>query len=201
MPKLEAILEAARDNYEDVFSTVESARFDFIASDDDTVVTDSYTLTNRTFAMVGRRIGSIVRALVDLYVNTPSVANLTRTPPEAYLIPRTWADVVERLEILGLEFQTLEHEYRGSVQALNIPRSSLDGGIYEVAVLNTVTTEPMERGVVLPPGSFWVSTRQRTAALAFIMLEPENIDSYVTFNIIPMVEGIEYPVFRVMAVA
>lgn len=196
--KLQAILETARDNYEDVYSAVEGARADFIQSTDDIVVTDSYALTNCTFTMVDRRDGSIVQVPIDFYVTTPSVANLTRARPEAYIIPRTWADIIERLEILGLEVQTLEHEYRGSVQALNITSSSLDTEIYEGAVLNTVTTEPMEREVVLPAGSFWVSTRQKNAALAFIALEPENIDSFVTFNIIPMIEGDEYPVFRVM---
>lgn len=56
----------------------------------------------------------------------------------------------------------------------------------------------MHREVVLPAGSFRVSTRQKNAALAFIALEPENIDSYVTFNIIPVSAGDEYPVFRLM---
>lgn len=44
-----------------------------------------------------------------------------------------------------------------------------------------------------------MSTRQKNAALAFIALEPENIDSYVTFNYIPLETGDEYPIFRVMA--
>lgn len=83
-------------------------------------------------------------------------------------------------------------------------------------MLNTVTTEPLEaREVVLPVGSFRASTRQKNAALAFIALEPENIvsvdicrcclglgltvsqDSFVTLNIIPMMEADVYPVFRI----
>lgn len=196
--KLEAILETARDNYEEVYTNIESARADFIVGTDDIVITDSYTLSNRTFTMVDRRNGSIVQVPVDFYITTPSVANLTRARPEAYIIPRTWSDVAERLEILGLDVDVMEHEYRGSVQALNITSSSIDTEIYEGAVLNTVTTEPLEREVVLPVGSYRVSTRQKNAALAFIALEPENIDSFVTFNIIPMEVADEYPVFRVM---
>ena len=61
----------------------------------------------------------------------------------------------------------------------------------------TVTTEAKEREIELPTGSFRVSTRQRNAALAFIALEPENSDSYVSFNIIPVERGDEYPIFRV----
>ena len=197
--KLETILETARDNHEQVYSTVESARSDFIAGTDDIVITDYFTPTNRTFTMVDRRNGSVVQVPIDFYVSTPSVANLTRARPEAYLIPRTWADIASRLRILGLEVQELEHEFRGPVSALNITSAGWESEIYEGAVLNTVTTAPLpEREVVLPRGSFWVSTRQKNAALAFIALEPENIDSFVTFNIIPMVAGDEYPVFRVM---
>lgn len=59
--KLEAILETARDNHEDVLSTVENAHQDFIAANDDIVVTDSYILTNRTFTMVNRHNSSVVQ--------------------------------------------------------------------------------------------------------------------------------------------
>lgn len=44
-----------------------------------------------------------------------------------------------------------------------------------------------------------VSTRQKNAALAFVTLEPEGIDSYVRFNLIPVQTGDEYPIFRVLS--
>jgi hypothetical protein len=50
----------------------------------------------------------------------------------------------------------------------------------------------------LPAGSFLVSTRQKNAGLALNALEPENIDSYASFNIIPLEVGDEYPIFRVV---
>ncbi|ETN39189.1 uncharacterized protein HMPREF1541_05412 [Cyphellophora europaea CBS 101466] len=196
--KLETILETARDNFDNVLSTIEDARESFISSDDDIVVTDYFTPKNRTFTMVNRNTGEIEQVDIDYWVSTPSVANLTRPRPEAYLIPKTWSDVVAKLENYGLEVETLDYEYRGVVEALNITSSELDDSIYEGTVLNTVTTEPMYREVVLPAGSYLLSTRQKNAALAFIALEPENIDSFVTFNIIPMDVGDEYPVFRIM---
>ncbi|EME80267.1 uncharacterized protein MYCFIDRAFT_31716 [Pseudocercospora fijiensis CIRAD86] len=196
--KLEAILETARDNHLEILQNVETARQEFIKSDEDIVVTDSYTLQNRTFTMVDRKTGSIVQVPIDFYATTPSVANLTRSRPEAYIIPRPWHEVAERLRILGLEVETLDSAYRGTVQALNITSSSLEGVIYEGHVLNTVTTEPKEKEVLLPAGSFWVSTRQKNAALAFIALEPENVDSYVTFGIVPVEAGDEYPIYRVL---
>ena len=52
--------------------------------------------------------------------------------------------------------------------------------------------------VELPPGAFWVDNRQKNAGLAMMALEPEGVDSYVSFNIVPVEEADEYPVFRVM---
>jgi hypothetical protein len=196
--KLEAILETARDNFDNVLSTIEDAREEFIASNDDIVVTDYFTQTVRNFTMVNRNTGQIEQVEVDFWETTPSVANLTRPRPEAYLIPRTWSDVAAKLANYGLEVETLDYEFRGTVEVLNITSSVLDDSIYEGHVLNTVTAEPIYKEVRLPPGSFRVSTRQKNAALAFITLEPENIDSFVTFSIIPMDVADEYPVFRMM---
>ncbi|KAG8623347.1 hypothetical protein KVT40_008323 [Elsinoe batatas] len=187
--KLESALEYARANFDIVLSTIESARADFISSNADIVVTDYYTRTNRTFTLVP----------VDFFETTPSVANLTRARPEAYLIPRTWFDVVAKLRNFGLEVQELDYEYRGTVEALNITSSVLEDVIYEGTVLNSVTTSSFEREVSLPSGSFLVSTRQKNAGLAFIALEPENIDSFVAFNIIPLERGDEYPIFRILS--
>lgn len=195
--KLESALEYARANFDDVLSTIEAARADFIASDASIVVTDYFTRTNRTFTLVNRQSGAIEQVPVEVFDSTPSVANLTRARPEAYLIPRTWSDVAAKLRNFGLEVQELDYEYRGTVAALRIVSSELDDVLYEGAVLNTVTTEEFQKEMNLPSGSYLVSTRQKNAALAFIALEPENIDSFVTFNIIPLEEGDEYPIFRV----
>ncbi|KAK8121570.1 hypothetical protein PG984_010240 [Apiospora sp. TS-2023a] len=195
--KMEAILELARDRTDEIYATVEGAIVEFINIDDDIVVTDSYPRSNRTFTMIDQRDGTVVQAPVTWYETTPSRANLTRARPEAYLIPRSWSDIAERLEILGLEVETMEDEFRGRVEAMTVASSTLGSRLYEGQVLNTVTTETSTRDIVLPAGSFRISTRQKNAALAFTALEPENIDSYVTFNIIPVGRGEEYPVFRI----
>lgn len=130
---------------------------------------------------------------------TKAVANLTRARPSAYLIPRSWADIAEKLSTLGLEVETIKHEYIGTVESRNITSSKVASGFYEGTFLNTVTTsEGFEREIVLPAGSFKVDTKQKNAALAFVALEPENIDSFVSFNVIPLDQGDEYPIFRIV---
>ncbi|OTA37684.1 hypothetical protein BTJ68_02510 [Hortaea werneckii EXF-2000] len=193
-----SLLEAAASNYEQVYSTMTSAIEDFISSDEDIVVTDSPTIEMREYPFVNTDTVSIVRPTVEFASTTPTNANLTRLRPEAYLIPRAWVDIAERLRIYGLEVEELDYAYHGPVEALNVTSSTLGEMRYEGAVLQTVETRTVNREISLPLGSFWVSTRQKNIGLAFNALEPENIDSYVTFGIIPLEENDEYPIFRVM---
>ncbi|KAF7194789.1 Carboxypeptidase 2 [Pseudocercospora fuligena] len=196
--KLEAVLERARDDTENLYALIEGAREDFITSTDDIVITDATTTINRTYPLVSVTNGSVVEVPVT-FIETPTVANLTRSRPEGYLIPKTWSDIAAKLKILGLEIQTLEYEYRGTVEALTVTSSTIDPTLYEGHVLNTVTTDASQKQVHLPAGSFYVSTRQKNAALAFAVLEPESLDSYVTFNFVPVDANDEYPIYRVLA--
>lgn len=195
---VQSIVQTAADNAADVYETMTAAIADFVESTEDVVITDYSNIINRTFTMVNKSNGSVVQAPIRFAGTTPVIANLTRARPEAYLIPVSWPDLAQRLSDSGLEVQTLDYTYRGTVEALTIATAELATEYYEGTVQVTVTTEASEKEVELPAGSFLVSTRQRNAGLAFIALEPENIDSYVSFNIIPVAEGDEYPVFRVL---
>lgn len=196
---LEGIIQTASDNADEVRDVVEAGIAGFVNGKDDIVITDSSEGYMRNWTFVEYESGDLVQVPVEFYSTTPVIANLTRLRPEAYLIPRAWADIAARLEASGLEVQRLPYDYRDSAEALNITSVTFDDSYYEGAILTTVTTKSSERYIELPAGSFWVSTKQKNAALAFVALEPENIDSYVSFNIIPMEVGDEYPVYRVMS--
>jgi hypothetical protein len=194
---LEAFLNIARQDVDEVLEIIESAIEQFISSDDDIVLSDSQPSENRTFTFVDIRNGSLVQVPIEYLSSTPALANQTRTRPEAYLIPRNWMDVAERLKIMGVEMEELKYEYRGAVEAYNITSSQLEDEYYEGVVRNHVTTGSfVKEDLVLPVGSWRVSTRQKKAAQAFIALEPEIAESFVSFSIIPVGEGAEYPIFR-----
>lgn len=175
--KLEAVLETARDS-PDLIDIIENARQEFISSTENIVVTDASETINTTYPLVSVADGTVVDVPVT-FIQTPTLANLTRSRPEAYLIPRTYSDIVARLEVFGLEVETLEYEFHGTVEVLTAATSELGAELYEGHVLNTITTTAAQKEVHLPAGSFLVSTRQKNAALAFAVLEPESLDSYV----------------------
>lgn len=196
---LSSIVQTAADNADKVFSTVEGGIHDFVESKEDIVITDYSETDIRPFTMVDVSNGNVVTPPVRFASTTPALANLTRARPEAYLIPVAWADLADRLRVAGLEVETLDKPWKGVVEAHTITSTEFEKSYYEGVVRVTTTTEVDEREVTLPAGSFRVSTRQKNAALAFVALEPENIDSYVTFNIVPMAKDDVYPIYRVMS--
>lgn len=196
---LVSIIETAAKEAADVYKTVEGGIEEFIGSTDDIVITDYSETAIRPFTMVDNRSGDISRQPVRFASTTPAFANLTRSRPEAYLIPVAWADLAERMRVYGLEVETLEDGWEGSVEALTITSTSIASSYYEGVIRVTATAEAKPLELSLPPGSFLVSTRQKNAALAMIALEPENIDSFVSFNIVPVARGDEYPIFRVLS--
>lgn len=192
-----SIVQTASDNAAKVLQTVEGGIKKFISSSEDIVITDYSKASIRPFKMIDVNNGSIVSPPVRFASTTPVIANLTRSRPEAYIIPAAWSDLAERLRVAGLEVKTLNKPWEGTVEALTITSASFDNQYYEGVVLVKVQTETNKRELTLPAGSFLVSTRQKNAGLAFVALEPENIDSYVSTNIVPVSTGDEYPVFRI----
>ncbi|EHA53475.1 hypothetical protein MGG_14109 [Pyricularia oryzae 70-15] len=124
------------------------------------------------------------RRVATQLVKTEAILDMARDRAgEVYkTVEDAWA-----VFILGLEVERLGYVFSQTVEVLNATSSSLARILYEGHVLNTVTTGTYQREVVLP----------KNAASAFLALEPEIIDSYVTINIIPLKVGEEYPIFRI----
>ncbi|CRJ95719.1 hypothetical protein BN1708_002052, partial [Verticillium longisporum] len=194
---VQALVQTAADNAKLVYDTVERARADFISSDGDIVITDYAKATNVSWPFIDVTNGSIVDVPVTFMNTTPVTANLTRSRPQAYVFSRAWHDVADRLQAAGVVVDELYGDFEGQVEALNVTSSIVAASKYEGVVRTTVTTESVSKEVKIPAGGYWVSTRQKNAAHAFNVLEPENIDSYVTFNILPVDVGDEYQVYRV----
>lgn len=196
---ISSIIQTAADHKEEIYSTLKDAVSDFKTSTSDVIVTYHNDLIKREYTFVDTTNGSVVTPQVDFLPTKNLQANLTRPRPEAYIIPKPWAAIAEKLRTLGVEVQTLDEAWTGPVESLKISTISFASQYYEGALQATVTTNATRTDKTLPAGSFYVDARQKNAALAFVALEPESVDSYVTHNIIPVRQGDEYPVFRVLA--
>lgn len=193
---LEAIISTATLHADDVRSKLELASETFIASHDDIVVTDMPEIVDCTLPFFDLHSGQVVNVPTTLRSCTPLKPLLKRARPQAYLIPKAWSELVNRLEINGVEVQTLDRVYFGEVEVLKVTSVDFEDEYNEGSICAKVTTRPIMKCIQLPLGSFRVSTVQKHSSLAFLALEPECVDSFAAMNIIPLVPGDEYPVFR-----
>lgn len=194
---VETLVQTAADNAKLVYDTVEAARRDFISNDEDIVVTDAPFEEQINWEYIDARNGSVVQVPVTFLNTTPLDAVLTRSRPEAYVFSRAWGDVAERLRYSGVQVDELRADFTGEVEAFNVTVAELSTSKYEGLARTTVETESFTKVVSIPAGGYWVNTRQKNAALAYSVLEPENIDSYARFNVLPVNAGDEYQVYRV----
>ncbi|KAM0231647.1 hypothetical protein ACHAP5_010989 [Fusarium lateritium] len=193
------VVQVAADNAELVYETVEAARADFITNDQEIIVREQPRWENATWPFINAETGERTDVPVLFGNNTPPANNLTRARPEAYIFSRAWSGVAERLRAVGLEVNELAVDFEGEVEAYNITEATLAPVKYEGIALTTVNTEMFTKKVKFPKGAYWVSTRQQYAAQAFVRLEPEHPDGFVTFNLLPVSTGDEYQVYRIPA--
>ncbi|KAG9186308.1 hypothetical protein G6011_02864 [Alternaria panax] len=195
---LETILDKAVDEFDNVFGTVEAGRKAFTESKEDIVVAYEQRITNKTVSFIDALTGSLIDVRVRSRNSDPYIVTLSRPRPKAYVFSRAWADVAERLRILGVTVDVLKDGFVGTIEALVVTTAELAETKFEGIAGTTVTTNTTQREVTIPAGGFWVDTRQKNAGYAFALLEPEAEASQAYYNKIPLEEGDEYPVFRVL---
>lgn len=195
---LEGVVQTAVNNAEEVLALIEDARSDYATSDAEIIVTSMPKLTNMTWPFISIQNGTVLDVPVTFGNNSPAIANLTRARPEAYVFSGAWSDVASKLRATGVEVEVLEERFQGEVEALNITVANLATTKFEGVTQTTgIETEMSLRNVTFAAGAYWVSSRQRRAAHAFVRLEPEAESSLAAWNVLPVAVGDEYPVYRV----
>ncbi|KAJ4992817.1 carboxypeptidase 2 [Stagonosporopsis vannaccii] len=195
---LETIINKAVDEFDTVYGIINSGRQKFVESKDDIVVVQDYRLDNKTVQFIDAANGSLVHVPVISQNEDPAVVVLKRARPKAYVFSRAWDDVAERLRILGVRVDVLQEPFVGTVEALVVQKATVARSKFEGIAGTTVLTNSTTRSVAIPAGGYYVDTKQKNAAYAFVQLEPENEASLAYYNQVPLEVGDEYPIFRVL---
>lgn len=195
---LETIINKAVDEFDAVYSVIDSGRRKFVESKDDIVVVQDYRLVNKTVQFINAANGSLVDVSVISENEDPAIVVLKRSRPEAYVFSRAWDNVADRLRVLGVRVDVLQEPFVGTVEALVVQNATVARTKFEGIAGTTVVTNSTARSVTIPAGGYYVDTRQKNAAYAFVQLEPENEASLAYYNQIPLEIGDEYPIFRVL---
>ncbi|NVK28063.1 MAG: peptidase [Flavobacteriia bacterium] len=122
----------------------------------------------------------------------------TRARPIAYLIPESNAQLVEKLQILGLEVEQLNAETKLEYEKYTVTDYWRDPSLYEGVHRQDVTTETESQIASLPAGVYVIRMNQRRANMAIELLEPETPNSFVSFGLVPLQNEQELPYYRLM---
>ncbi len=108
---------------------------------------------------------------------------LLLTRPKAYWVPVTKPEVIARLKIHGVQFETLAKPRTVAVEMYRLvnPKIQPGEGTHPFEARHTLTTgaQRLTRTETFPAGSVRVSTDQPLGDLATVLLEPEAKDSLV----------------------
>jgi hypothetical protein len=135
---------------------------------------------------------------IDWEDSTEAYATLERERPTAYILPPGYHDIARKLQLLGVQVNKLAKPATVPVESYKITdkkvSTTLENGHYTNQVTSTVSTKTQN----FPKGSYVFQMSQSNANFIALALEPESVDSYVTFNFIPVEKGDEIPVYRYM---
>ncbi len=102
--------------------------------------------------------------------------------PQAYLIPREWSAIVDRMRLHGIEVHELLHEETLMVTRFRFRDISFAPQSYEGRQRVDVKYETFTETATVPPGTFIVPTDQRTIRIILHLLEPGSGDSFLRWG-------------------
>jgi hypothetical protein len=113
------------------------------------------------------------------HVQKPSV---TVKLPEAYIIPVQWYDVIERLQMHGIEMTFLTEEKEMEVESYRFRDVNLAGSVNEGRQMARFTTVPVTETRRFPAGSAIIPMNQPEARLIAHALEPDAPSSFAAWG-------------------
>lgn len=102
--------------------------------------------------------------------------------PAAYIIPREWTDVIERLRLHGVKLDTLTSESQLSVQLYRLDSVKFEKESYEGRVRVSYQSMVRDTTMTFPVGTVVVDPRQAAGRIAMLLLEPEGSDSFLSWG-------------------
>ncbi|MDR1415327.1 MAG: hypothetical protein LBI96_05910 [Odoribacteraceae bacterium] len=188
-----ALLESAAKHAEALGEAIEEAN----STTDDIVI----TVTRPTLPRPVPFIDIEKNQLVNITMPTRDAADckpaIVRKRPAAYAILPSRADLVAKLELLGITVRRLEAPLTCRGETYRVTACRRDDVKFEGIYPQHVTVETIEGDIALPAGAFIITTAQRAANLAAALLEPEAENGFIAYDLLRVAEGEQLPVVRI----
>jgi hypothetical protein len=115
----------------------------------------------------------------------------TRKRPKAYLLLAENVQIVRKLQILGLEVDTLKSDLKIKTEVFTLKVSNNKPGLPTDSTFSVSVQKS-----VFPKGSFVINTAQKNANIAVSTLEPEMENGFYKYGMIKANSEGEIPVYR-----
>ena len=102
--------------------------------------------------------------------------------PKAYLIPREYKLITERMKLHGIKVEEIKSDKKFIVEKYKFRNIKFGQQLYEGHFQPAYEFEKFKDTVVIPAGSFYISTNQRTIGIIVHLLEPLGQDSFVKWG-------------------
>ncbi len=140
------------------------------------------TVTNTEYV---QWLGKPLTMKIANYKKTEPVDFVNR--PKGYYVPASYYEVIERLQLHGIQMEKLKESKEVTVEMYRIQDAKFqnDSGKpfpFEGRMQVSGTPIPEIRKQVFPKGSIYISTDQPLGDLAIILLEPKSPDSFLSWG-------------------
>lgn len=102
--------------------------------------------------------------------------------PYAYVIPREWNILIERMKLHGIEFIINEKEFEVDAERYKFKNIRFNNNPYEGRHLINAEYESYIEKVTIPEGSFIIKTNQPNVRAVLHFLEPKSPDSFLRWG-------------------
>jgi len=123
---------------------------------------------------------------------------IVRKRPFAYAILPEQSLLADKLRTMGISVEVLDSNKSIDVETYTISNYRTSEEKFEGFYEQIVKTKVASKKIELPKGSFIVKMNQRNSNLAAVLLEPEAENGFVRYDLLPVKEGEELPVYRIM---
>lgn len=120
----------------------------------------------------GRKVGFEV----PVYEMTRPLGSVE--PPPAYWVPAAWPQVIERLDLHGIDFEVLDEPREVEVETYRLGEPQYAEAPYEGRLTVEAEATLESRRMEFPAGSIRVPVDQPLGTLAVLLLEPASPDSF-----------------------
>ena len=175
-----SFIKTAHENFEKVKSVAKNIS----NYNDDIVVKAKPKIKNMTI----KAIDIAENKKIDLEILMQDLHDLdveiTRKRPIGYLVPKNLVEVIERLDLLGVEMSEVENQREVVVEKYLVTDYFKEPVKYEGIYKQEILTELVREEITLSEDYLIIKLNQKHSNLAVEVLEPETSSSFVLFNVV-----------------